>query len=107
MDDLTPEKAELAAMYLDLRRGDVVTVANGTMTRVHQPDQCEGHPCWVHRPSSHHMNTWPIFWRSDRTTAERLCEHEVGHPDPDDAAYHQRLGRDVSAHHCDDCCARD
>jgi hypothetical protein len=36
---------------------------------------------------------------------ERICPHGVGHPDPDDAAYHIRIGQGYKTiHGCDGCC---
>jgi hypothetical protein len=36
---------------------------------------------------------------------ERHCEHGVGHPDPDDAAWHTMIARrDLNVHGCDGCC---
>lgn len=88
----------------DLESG-VVAVVNGILTNVHPPTLCVSQPCWVHNPSVHHMNSWPIGWREDKHTAERHCQHGIGHPDPDDAAFHLRNGRDVAIHGCDGCCA--
>lgn len=51
------------------------------------------------------MTGWPIHWRQDKATAERICAHGVGHPNPDDARHHARIGRDVSNHECDGCCS--
>lgn len=49
------------------------------------------------------MNLWPQNWRSDRGIMERICEHGVGHPDPDDP----KAGNKYEAvHGCDGCCAR-
>jgi hypothetical protein len=64
--------------------------------------------CPFHYPSQHSMREWPIKIRTDRNNlVERLCEHGVGHPDPDSLAYLQaHLGvRDEGAHGCDGCCA--
>lgn len=67
---------------------------------VHAPDVCSGQdrPCCIHRPSSHHMRTWPQLWRSDGGYMERVCPHNVGHPDPDSL-------NNGSLHTCDGCCA--
>ena len=104
-DPLTPEQASLAAAAADFASGGVIAIGNGLLTRVHHPDLCEGTACWVHTPSIHHMTGWPIHWREDKATAERICAHGVGHPDPDDASSHARAGRDVSNHGCDGCCS--
>jgi hypothetical protein len=48
-----------------------------------------------------------MYWRDDKGVMERLCpEHGVGHPDPDDAAFNIRMGRDyLNVHGCCGCCA--
>lgn len=84
-----------------------VVVANGILTHVHDPALCVGRPygCWIHRPLAHPLSDAPVVWREDKGTAERVCPHGVGHPDPQDAAYHlHAVGRDVSVHRCDGCC---
>lgn len=65
----------------------------------HPPEKCEGEdrPCLVHRPSDHHMRSWPLNWRADRNLMERWCPHGIGHPDPDE------INPDTS-HGCDGCC---
>lgn len=72
----------------------------GQQIVVHPPEQCAGEtrPCVIHRPSDHHMRTWITHWRSSRGIMERLCEHGIGHPDPDEINP-DRL------HGCDGCCA--
>lgn len=103
-EEVTPDDPEFIAESADLAAGGLVALANGILTNVHRPRRCEGTNCWVHNPSTHHMVTWPIQWRSDRRTAERLCEHGLGHPDADDIGFNLRGGKDVSAHECDGCC---
>ena len=100
----SPEQASIEAVALTLAEGDLVAVQEGILTNVHRPDQCVGERCWVHNPSDHHMVTWPISWRADKRTAERVCSHGIGHPDPDDVFYNDRIGRDVTVHGCDGCC---
>lgn len=78
----------------------------GLLVNVHSRDLCAGRPCCLHNPSDHPLAQAPLRWRDDKGTMERLCEHGVGHPDPDDVAYNRTvLGRDVSVHGCDGCCA--
>jgi len=73
----------------------------------HSPDKCAGEHCCIHNPSPHHMVTWPMRWRADSGKMERVCEHGVGHPDPDDAAYWERLGQGFrNIHGCDGCCRK-
>lgn len=76
--------------------------------RVHHPSRCEGRYCVIHNPSDHHMRSWPTVYRSDKGTMERNCPHGVGHPDPDDLAYHKSEGRAwAGVHGCDGCCDPD
>lgn len=79
---------------------------------LHDPSRCEGRGCVVHHPSDHHMVDWPKVLRG-RTPfdikpvhTERICEHGVGHPDPDDVAYFRESGNayGISVHGCDGCC---
>jgi len=86
---------------------DLTMITNGALVGIHQPAACAGRGCWVHHPSDHHMTAWPITWRTETGTAERICEHGTGHPDPDDVRYHALQGRGVSVHGCDGCCAVD
>lgn len=69
--------------------------------RVHPESECAGRgiPCCIHSPSDHHMASWPQNWRADTQVMERLCEHGVGHPDPDHMAYVRSLTPD---HDCID-----
>lgn len=52
--------------------------------RVHVRSKCKGDPCCIHNPSDHRLRSAPLNWRADRGRMERLCKHNVGHPDPDD-----------------------
>lgn len=73
---------------------------------MHTPDKCAGRPCCIHNPSNHHMRTWQMNYRTDKGTMERIClEHGVGHPDPDDAAYWESVGKpEMNIHGCCGCC---
>lgn len=85
---------------------DLTFTGTGQLLRFHPVKRCHP-PCALHAPSDHHMVTWPLHWRGDRLILERICEHGVGHPDPDDAAYRRRFtpGNGDSVHGCDGCCA--
>ena len=78
----------------------------------HSGGQCFGQNCCIHNPSDTHMKDWPLNWRSDRGMMERICEHGVGHPDPDDYAYHKSRNFNGSGddgygvHGCDFCCMK-
>ena len=101
---LSPEHASMAAAALNLATRDLVAVQGGILTNVHRAGQCVGEHCWIHNPSEHHMVAWPMSWRADKRTAERVCPHGIGHPDPDDVAFNARIGRGVTIHGCDGCC---
>lgn len=68
---------------------------------VHAVSQCTGRPCPVHNRTDHHMRHMMQHFRSDRGLMERICEHGVGHPDPDDIYAIERGG---AVHGCDGCC---
>lgn len=81
------------------------TVRVRVLLNVHHPEKCAGRPCCIHNPSDHHMVTWQQNWRNDRGLMERMCQHGVGHPDPDDIAYKVSIGsHDEGVHGCDGCC---
>jgi hypothetical protein len=68
---------------------------------VHDQSQCvSDDSCVIHHPSDHHMRDWELNWRSDTKMMERLCEHGIGHPDPDGLSW----SRDRGVHGCDGCC---
>ena len=81
----------------------------GTLFYHHMPDACRGDHCCLHNPSDHHMKTWRLVFRYDRPPLmERMCQHGVGHPDPDCITYLRRVDpHDQGAwsiHGCDGCC---
>jgi len=82
------------------------TTGTGQKIKVHDKDKCEGEYCCIHNPSDHIMKDWPTHWRDDRLLMERICEHGIGHPDPDDLAFKERNGfPDADGiHGCDGCC---
>lgn len=77
----------------------------------HTKATCVGEYCCFHNPSDHKMNNWPMTIRLDRGgLTERICDHGIGHPDPDSlnwinrmAKKYKRLG-DSGVHGCDGCC---
>lgn len=78
-----------------------VTLVGGQTLNAHAKDTCWGDNCCIHNPSDHHMVDWPQNWRSDRGIMERICEHGVGHPDPDDPKSKDKY---EAVHGCDGCC---
>lgn len=85
---------------------------------VHDPEECEGHHCPFHNPSDHALKDAPCNVRFDRPVynqglrqpvgylTERLCEHGIGHPDPDSLAYliSRGAGEHEGTHGCCGCC---
>mgnify|MGYP003586641237 CR=1 FL=1 len=65
--------------------------------------------CPIHHPSDHHLRGWPRNWRSARGLMERMCEHTVWHPDPDDASFRASRGDSDTLHGCcvGTCCVPD
>lgn len=81
----------------------------GFVLHVHSPADCNGRGCAIHNhPSDHALKDAPLYWRADRGILERICEHGVGHPDADSAAYLRSIGRKwENVHGCCEsgCCA--
>lgn len=81
-------------------------MTNFTNMTTHPPERCDGEFCVVHNPSDHSMKDWPVHFRFDAYLTERICPHGIGHPDPDDLAFHKRSGRGgMGVHGCDGCCS--
>jgi hypothetical protein len=70
--------------------------------RVHKREECPGDVCCIHKRSKHALRAWPQHFRIDRGIMERICEHGIGHPDPDDLAIVS--GKDNGVHGCCGCC---
>lgn len=76
-----------------------------------EEDECREFGCVIHNPSDHPLKDAPTHWRVagpwdiNPSHMERICEHGVGHPDPDSVAYRIRHGQDgLEVHGCDGCC---
>lgn len=76
-----------------------VTGVGQVLLNVHTRADCRTVYCTIHNPSNHSMRDFPTQFRADKGTLERLCEHGVGHPDPDNI----RFDYD-GIHGCDGCC---
>lgn len=91
---------------------DLFTDDNDVVWRVHKAATCEGSYCAIHNPSDHPMKDarrvlrWPDpFSLKPTGFVERVCEHGVGHSDPDSVAFHDNNGlRGTGVHGCDGCC---
>lgn len=54
------------------------------------------------------MDDLPTSFRSDNGMMERVCEHGIGHPDPDYVKYMARQGNNwAGTHGCDGCCSQE
>lgn len=107
MSNLTAVQLAFTNADRELGASDLTFVSNGLLKGVHSPSNCADQPwgCWVHTPKSHALASAPIRWRDDKGTAERICDHGISHPDPQDVAYWWSIrGRDVTVHACDGCC---
>lgn len=81
------------------------------LVRIHDRETCGEKMCPFHKPTKHHMVKWPKVWRADRSDSlvERVCEHGVGHPDPDSmefiiSKFGKEDGKYSGVHGCDGCC---
>lgn len=84
---------------------EITTLVGGETVNAHAAETCSlDTPCCIHAPSQHHMVMWPQHWRNDRKIMERMCEHGVGHPDPDDSSFRASKGDYDTLHGCDGCC---
>jgi hypothetical protein len=84
---------------------DLISLPGNTLLVTHPSSKCVGHACPVHHPSDHHMVNWPLHWRWDRRIMERICQHGIGHPDPDSIAHGLLIGStDTGNCSCDGCC---
>jgi hypothetical protein len=85
---------------------DRFRLQNGTsLIKLHSPELYKGRACVIHNQSDHNLKHLPLHWRQDRRMFERVCEHGVGHPDPDDLAFHVSQGREwMGVHGCCGCC---
>jgi hypothetical protein len=83
-----------------------ITGCGSLLVGIHSSRECSGSACTIHRPSDHALRTGRTHWRHGGyfldikpPHMERICEHGVGHPDPDEI----QLG--VGVHGCDGCCS--
>jgi len=85
------------------------TDGTGQFLYVHARAQCALEHCVIHNPSEHALSHRPTHWRFDRQIMERICEHGVGHPDPDGLRALLKInpgeGLHAGIHGCDGCCA--
>jgi len=83
------------------------TLLGGQKIYAHTAGTCAGANCSIHNPSNHALKDAPMNWRKDISVMERICDHGVGHPDPDDVNFRIKNGANpatASTHGCDGCC---
>lgn len=87
------------------KRPGIWLTGMGQTVMVHPSESCTP-PCAIHAPSDHAMRSWPTYWNIEEGVVERICPHEIGHPDPDDFKTRMRIrtGTFFDYHHCDGCC---
>jgi hypothetical protein len=80
-----------------------LTFLGGSLLETHDAEACAGEWCCLHNPSDHPLNRNALCWRGH--VMERICDHGIGHPDPDDLAWRRRTNQPVhGVHGCDGCC---
>jgi hypothetical protein len=96
----------IAPLNTTVMVGHVTDVRQLRLTGVHPESSCaEQSACAMHNPTDHHMRGWEVIWRYDRGILERICQHGIGHPDPDQFPYWDANGMEAEAvHGCDLCC---
>lgn len=76
--------------------------------KVHKKDRCAGEFCAIHNPSDHALKDAKLIMRTDSFKyglVERICEHGIGHSDPDSVAWYASIGsHGMGVHGCDGCC---
>lgn len=71
---------------------------------VHSEDDCKGRRCPIHNLTDHSMRRFPQHLR-ETGLMERVCDHGVGHPDPDSLPFFEERGiKGMDVHGCDGCC---
>lgn len=87
--------------YLD---DEIITLEHTSkfFKSMHALKTCAGQVCTIHNRSDHSMRSFPQHWRGDRMIMERICPHDIGHPDPDE--FRILTGKDDGVHGCDGCC---
>lgn len=82
-------ETQLRAALADLERGDIITISNAVLSRVHPEGRCGGTHCWIHGASDHPLRDAPLL-ATESNIIMRVCAHGGHHLDPDDAAWRGR-----------------
>lgn len=97
-----PTAAEHALERADVLWSRTPGVEEPELIRVHSPVRCRP-PCPVHWPSEHPLAAAAMHWDAEQGIIQRICDHELLHPDPDDQQV--RLHEELRDHRCDGCCS--
>lgn len=104
------EEEKAYASYEDVRRKthDEWSDCTGRKFWVHKRTvNCDIDGCAIHNPSYHKLSDAKQYMREDKSwLIERICEHGIGHPDPDSASFiaKQEGNKSIWVHGCDGCC---
>lgn len=104
------EEEQEVESYEDLmaKSHDVWRDCTGRKFYVHKwNSDCHEFGCAIHSPSLHKLSDAKQYMREDKGfLIERICEHGVGHPDPDSARFMAAngYGQGIWIHGCDGCC---
>lgn len=81
--------------------------ADDVIYNTHPESSCAGQDaCPIHHLTNHHMRHMPQVFRADNGLMERICEHGIGHPDPDGLHYFTERGIEgMDVHGCCGCCS--
>lgn len=113
MEDYHAEKLEEEKEYLEyedvrLKTHDEWSDSTGRKFWVHKRNlACDIDGCAIHNPSYHPLCDAKQYMRSDKAwLIERICDHGIGHPDPDSASFiaKQEGNGSIWVHGCDGCC---
>lgn len=104
------EQEETYQSYEDIQRQthDEWKDSTGRRFWVHKRNLgCDIDGCAIHNPSYHPLSDAKQYMRSDKSwLIERICDHGIGHPDPDSASFisKQEGNGSIWVHGCDGCC---
>lgn len=87
------------------RVGTRVIMPNGqVLVDIHSINLCASYACSIHHPSQHLMVGMLQVYDFDKKLMQRVCNHGVKHPDPDDRALHLRSKDGFDLSHT--CCSK-
>lgn len=82
------EMEVIEVLYAEILFGEVLKEKQSLL--VHNRLLCEGFPCSIHNPLDNPMKDWPLLWRADKGSMERVCPHGIGYPAMEDIMFRER-----------------